>query len=237
MNIATITALHTTIAASSIFRIDGATIDLPAALIALADAVHAMDHTDDSTESMWSTVGEHTECPLNDLITGAYWALSQWHGGQASDTYAALCALGRIFHPGCTSGPEPESGEDTVFTLINRHFDELHNAPEPDGHTPGPWIASDVPTIENGLTSWHVFAPVRNGYVIARTGQSNIDETLKAAQANARLIAAAPELLAALRGLMSQAAKDAEGYAPDGSEPIWAWISDASDIIAKATGH
>jgi hypothetical protein len=46
----------------------------------------------------------------------------------------------------------------------------------------------------------------------------------------------AQELLAALRGLMNQAAKDAEGYAPDGSEPIWAWIADASDIIAKAEG-
>ena len=54
---------------------------------------------------------------------------------------------------------------------------------------------------------------------------------------NARLIAAAPEMLATLRGLMNQAAKDAEGYAPDGSEPIWAWISDASDIIAKAEGN
>ena len=52
----------------------------------------------------------------------------------------------------------------------------------------------------------------------------------------ARLIAAAPELLAALRGLMQQAAKDAEGYAREGSEPIWAWIADASDIIAKAEG-
>lgn len=53
---------------------------------------------------------------------------------------------------------------------------------------------------------------------------------------NARLIAAAPELLAALRGLMTQAAKDAEGYAPDDSKAIWAWIADASDAIAKAEG-
>jgi hypothetical protein len=65
-------------------------------------------------------------------------------------------------------------------------------------HTPGPWIASNVPTIEDGLTSWHVFTPNGKGYVIARTGLSNIGETLAAAQANARLIAAAPDLLDAL---------------------------------------
>lgn len=59
----------------------------------------------------------------------------------------------------------------------------------------------------------------------------------KEALKNARLIAAAPELLATLRGLMNQAAKDAEGYAKDGSAPIWAWIADASDIIAKADGN
>ena len=45
-----------------------------------------------------------------------------------------------------------------------------------------------------------------------------------------------PELLAALRGLMNQSAKDAESYARTGNEPIWAWIADASDAIAKAEG-
>ena len=55
--------------------------------------------------------------------------------------------------------------------------------------------------------------------------------------ANARLIAAAPELLEALKGLMMRAARDAEYYAPNGNEPIWAFIEDASDAIAKATGE
>ena len=50
----------------------------------------------------------------------------------------------------------------------------------------------------------------------------------------ARLIAAAPDLLDALKALMQQAVKDAEQYAPDGNEPIWAFISDASDAISKA---
>jgi regulator of protease activity HflC (stomatin/prohibitin superfamily) len=55
-------------------------------------------------------------------------------------------------------------------------------------------------------------------------------------EANARLIAAAPELLAALKGLMQRAVEDAEKYAQNGNEPIWAYISDASDAIAKAEG-
>ena len=54
--------------------------------------------------------------------------------------------------------------------------------------------------------------------------------------ADAVMFAAAPDLLAALRGLMTQAVKDAESYAEDDSEAIWAWIEDAKDAIAKATG-
>lgn len=55
------------------------------------------------------------------------------------------------------------------------------------------------------------------------------------AAANARLIAAAPELLEALKGLMKEAVKLAESQ-PDNA-PIWAWIDDASDAIAKAKGN
>jgi hypothetical protein len=56
------------------------------------------------------------------------------------------------------------------------------------------------------------------------------------AMRQASLFAAAPELLTALQGMMRQAAKDAEGYATIGNEPIWALIADASDAIAKAEG-
>ena len=122
-----ITTLHAAIAESSIFRIDGPVIDFPAALIALANAVHELDHTDDDKESMWFSVGEHTECPLGDLITGAYWSLSEWHGGQASDTYAALCALGQVFSPGMSDGPEEYSCEYRVYEMINTYLDEHYN--------------------------------------------------------------------------------------------------------------
>ena len=125
--IAHIATLHAAIAESSIFRIDGATIDFPAALIDLANAVHSLDHGDDDTEFIWSSVGEHTECPLGDLIVGAYWSLAEWHGGQEPDTYAALCALGRVFNPGMSDGPEEGSCEYGVYEMVNTYLDELHN--------------------------------------------------------------------------------------------------------------
>jgi len=86
---------------------------------------------------------------------------------------------------------------------------------------------------------WHLGKRAGNPAIYGKDG-TEISEILQGLtpewRENARLIAAAPELLATLRGLMNQAAKDAEGYAEDGSEPIWAWISDASDIIARAEG-
>ena len=118
-----ISALHAVIAGSSVFRLDGPAIDLPAALIALANAVHELPDTDE-TEFIWSSIGEHTECPLGDLIVGAYWALTEWHGGQSSDTYAAMCALGQVFKPGMSGGPEPDSGEESVYEMINTYFSE-----------------------------------------------------------------------------------------------------------------
>ena len=53
----------------------------------------------------------------------------------------------------------------------------------------------------------------------------------------AKLISAAPELLEALQCLMSRVAKDAESYAQEGNEPIWAFIEDANDAICKAKGE
>lgn len=111
-------------------------------------------------------------------------------------------------------------------------------------HTPGPWVAY-------GLES-------RSPYVCADEGRqwgnqeicnlfndvTPVDsvsgqwlEPLPNAAANARLIAAAPELLDALTALMKRAASDAETYTADDSAPIWAFISDAADAIAKARGE
>lgn len=68
----------------------------------IIDAIAALANTladTDTNENTWCT-GEHGLFTLDDLVVGAYWHLSEWHEGQSSATYAALCAVGRIFHPG-----------------------------------------------------------------------------------------------------------------------------------------
>lgn len=116
----TIVAAYNAIMESEVFRLDGPDIDLPAALITLAKAVKS----EETDEFIWSGLGEHTEAPLGDLIAGAYWSLSEWHAGQSSTSYAALCALGAIFSPGCASGPEEESGEASAYEMCNQWFQE-----------------------------------------------------------------------------------------------------------------
>jgi hypothetical protein len=125
-------------------------------------------------------------------------------------------------------------------------FPPQHNKPKTKKmnntlHTPAPWEINTCN--ENGphLDSFFLSASndEQNERIICRfptrTGQfSDMGcENL----ANARLISAAPDLLSALENLMARCVKDAENYAPDGNEPIWAYISDASDAIAKAKGE
>lgn len=97
-------AAFNAIAGCSIFRIGGPDIDLTAALITLADAVKGEDEDNDS----WLYLGESGEFTCVDLITGAYWSLTEWHAGQWSDTYRAMCALGSIYRPGMECAPTDE---------------------------------------------------------------------------------------------------------------------------------
>jgi hypothetical protein len=83
--------------------------------------------------------------------------------------------------------------------------------------TPGPWKYD---------STWGII----------KYGKSEICALHSGNLANAHLISAAPDLLSALENLMARCVKDAEHYAPDGNEAIWAYISDASDAIAKAKG-
>lgn len=113
------------IANSSLFRLNGQEIDLCGALIDLCDAIKG-----DDDESKWS-LGEFGECSLDSLLIGAYWALSEWHAGQWSPEYAALCAIGSIFDPGMTRQPESDDEpEYWPYVAINNHFAKLNNAPD-----------------------------------------------------------------------------------------------------------
>ena len=108
-------------------------------------------------------------------------------------------------------------------------------------HTPTPWAIHTCN--ENGpfLDSFFLSTPADDNEcerIICRfpTGTGKFSDMGRENLANAHLIAAAPDLLSALENLMARCVKDAEHYAPDGWESIWAFISDASDAIAKAKG-
>ncbi len=53
---------------------------------------------------------------LSDFIVGAYWHYAEWHGGQSSQGYAALSALGQVFSPNMSC---MESGESYVYELLD----------------------------------------------------------------------------------------------------------------------
>jgi len=97
-------------------------------------------------------------------------------------------------------------------------------------HTPGPWNADGYHVRQNGQGGTRMIADV------CYTGPHHTppDEYPKscriADEANARLIAAAPELLEALRECLSIIGKD----------PRWEWVKtyrQAHDAIAKATSE
>lgn len=111
------------IMASRLFRTDGEIIKLSQAFIDLVAAIKNED-----TDSINWEMGDCTEACLSDLVVGAYWAFTECHGGQDCITYAALCALGTVFQPGCTGPPKsPEEGEwvayeQVTFWLLNNPY-------------------------------------------------------------------------------------------------------------------
>lgn len=71
------------------------------------------------SEDLWC-IGESSYCDLGSLLVGAYWHLSEWHSGQWSDKYRALCAVGEVYFPNYASGPEPESSESDSYDMLNQ---------------------------------------------------------------------------------------------------------------------
>lgn len=168
------TEIYNEIITSNVFRTDGPAIDLPALLLELGQAVHAAEDPD------WY-LGEHTEDPLSELIVGAYWALTEWHAGQASDTYAAMCALGEVFKPGCTGPPTPEESEWSAYMLIGQHFGGyvLFEPLTPDAETWEGW--------------WEGMPDAQEGFMILFSGEgeepcripcATREEAIRIAEAN-----------------------------------------------------
>lgn len=103
----------------------------------------------------------------------------------------------------------------------------MKNTPK---HTPGPWVATfdprERPGIEAGNTSIVLFGEIKNSNDDGGIRGRNDEE----ANANAHLIAAAPELLEALEALVA---------CVECNESVPAWTSQwdiARAAIAKAKG-
>jgi len=86
----------------------------------VTDAIIVFANTIAETETdsdVWY-IGENGPCDLGSFVVGAYWHYTAWHGGQWSNGYAALCALGRVYNPNRASGPEPESCEAEAYQAL-----------------------------------------------------------------------------------------------------------------------
>jgi hypothetical protein len=75
---------------------------------------------EEDTETLWY-LGECSHCCLADLIPGAYWYFTDYHEGQASESYATLCSLGSIFSPGMSSLDE-DSPEFDVYQALETYL-------------------------------------------------------------------------------------------------------------------
>jgi len=84
----------------------------------LVELCNLISNYEGDTED-WCYIGEYGYITLSDLIIGSYWHFTTWHGGQNSDSYAALCALGSIYSPGMACGPEDDSSELDCYNSLH----------------------------------------------------------------------------------------------------------------------
>jgi hypothetical protein len=82
----------------------------------LANKIH--EYNEDSEQLRY--IGEFDYATLDSLIVGAYWHFAQWHGGQWSDKYVTLCAIGQVFDPGRTSSPTRGASEYDVYHTLGK---------------------------------------------------------------------------------------------------------------------
>lgn len=89
------------------------------------------------------------------------------------------------------------------------------------GFTPGPWV------IEKAADAYCI-ASVGNLVIMPSSGKVKHDNT----EADARLIAAAPDLLEALEMIVAEA----DSYTARTGKPVYNWLDQARAAIAKARG-
>jgi hypothetical protein len=102
-------------------------------------------------------------------------------------------------------------------------------------HTPGPWHVTAC--LDYWVEHGHAITGADDGFMgVALCGDiswPNSDERQKEWEANARLIAAAPDLLEALKVLADQRWTDRPFHGPGSQDE---WLKKAAAAIANATG-
>lgn len=115
-------------------------------LISLAEMVQETE----TGEFTLTDIGEGNEFCLADLIVGAYWHYTEYHGGQSSKGYKALSELSVIYWPNMETGPAPDSGEQNAYEMLRRLVTNqpitVYFRKFPDGDTIALW---DDPDYEN----------------------------------------------------------------------------------------
>jgi len=113
-------------------------------------------------------------------------------------------------------------------------------------HTPGPWLA--VPFHDDGQAGWQITEMATNAQlgvadVLYRRGKYKATNHY-AAEANARLIAAAPEMLGALKiahaticQLVDEKNLSSEGMTAEEYQKHSTWVGRIQAAIAKAEGR
>ena len=81
-------------------------------LIKLADTIMA---SETSEETWW--LGDDYSLP--DVLVGAYWHYTEWHGGQWSQGYSALSAIGQVFSPGMSNLDDENYSETEIYRMLN----------------------------------------------------------------------------------------------------------------------
>lgn len=94
------------------------------------------------------------------------------------------------------------------------------------GHTPGPWTCF----FKHKYNEWHVAIPLPNSSIRLALFDDGVPG--ENPEADARLIAAAPELLEALKDLLS----DTQHSTHDCGDEEWCPVIKARAAIAKAQG-